>query len=130
MNLTEVLSKYTAEFFEFVKAGANAVGQQVPLYVDELIKFEIIKNSFYVVGLLACIIITAILTYKLVTLGWKMVKECNDFGYPVMIVTSFVGVLGTAMMLTIFSEYSIKLIKVSVAPRVYIVEQIQEIIKR
>lgn len=61
----EIIKQNLTSLIEFVKQGAKAVGDQVPKYIEELIKFEVFKNALIVGVLLACFILVTVIAYKI-----------------------------------------------------------------
>lgn len=127
----EIIKQNLTSLIEFVKQGAKAVGDQVPKYIEELIKFEVFKNALIVGVLVACFILMAVIAYKIwVNLSKKIEENPNNEGaHAIRGVTVVISFIVNAVLLATIVNYTIDLGKVLVAPRVYVVERIQTMIK-
>ena len=120
----DIIKQYFGELMEFVKSAKNFATEQIPLYLQELIKYEIFSSLLWGTFLVCMLGVFAYGAY------WFHQKGKNDrradpegcaFAKWALILIIFV------ISWTPFYHYN-KALKAYVAPRVVIVEKIQDMI--
>lgn len=121
MNKEQLLNETLIQILEIVKSTKDFVIEQMPLVVQEFLRWEIFKGAFFGGGiLLITLTLLVIGGYKIV----KKIKERPHGDYEVVLVI-FLAIL----MLPLFAglDYVFKGIKAYVAPRVVIIERFSSI---
>lgn len=127
MDWNSIVKKYFVELMDVVRGGLNLAGEQVPLYLKELITYEFwhcfLWGSFYLVGM----ILTACLSKRFHT---NLVKDWdNDSTGPMwLFALAFALIASIGFAINSAQEFD-SAIKAKVAPRVIVVEKIQALIK-
>jgi hypothetical protein len=120
----EILKNFNL-FLDYAKQGVDFIKDQAPLYIQELIKYNICLYSFYSFICVICLIIGIILAFK----AYNFSKE--DYYDNEGIVMSFSMISLCAIPISLgFLIYNIKmLLTVYMAPRVFIMDYLLNIIK-
>lgn len=120
----EILKNFNL-FLDYAKQGVDFMKDQAPLYIQELIKYNICLYSFYSFICVVCLIIGIILAFK----AYHFSKE--DYYDNEGIVMSFSIISLCAIPISLgFLIYNIRmLLTVYLAPRVFIMDYLLNIIK-
>ena len=124
LSLTETA---LTEAMEYVRATADFIGDQAPLLVQEVLAYGLAYNAIWAV---VCALVLGGLGYG----WWKTIRTCcingnGKFdGETVVPVTVLALVLMLAPMIA-FVECSFNAVKISVAPRLYLMEFFSDLIK-
>jgi len=120
----EKLEQYIDELIEAVKSGMDFAGDQAPLYVEELLSYAVYYHTIYIIGFsiafLICLFVT-INTKK----SWDNASYVDSLEWGVA--TYLAGIISAIFAILITSNIT-SLIKVFVAPRVYLLEKIMNLI--
>lgn len=124
--MKEEIIKNLAGIIEYVKQGADFIKEQAPLYVQEMINYKIWVSCFEI---LLCVVGIIVSIYAMV----KLIKYVNDeeeydsdnssviaFGFLLIVVF----IIFLLIVLCVDVE---TVIQATVAPRVFVVEQIMQI---
>ena len=124
--MKEEIIKNLAEIIEYVKQGADFIKEQAPLYVQEMINYKIWVSCFEI---LLCVVGFIASIYAME----KLIKYVNDeeeydsdnssviaFGFLLIVVF----IIFLLIVLCVDVE---TVIQATVAPRVFVVEQIMKI---
>lgn len=123
----DLLMKYLQVGAEKLEAGMGFVESEIPLVVQEYLSWFWAYSLMCTIGSLLLGIAGAIVLF----LFWKVLKIADGYNNETGI-AALTGVLGFA--LTLFScigvaTNSVNLVKVSVAPRIVILEKLSELTK-
>jgi preprotein translocase subunit SecG len=122
-----ILKNYFTDIMTTLKGAGTAVAEQVPLYVKELLTYNFYENCLKA-GI--CIFIMFLLTLALRYI-WKEGGEADKKGESTDIHWVTIVVLVAFMVVTFFKGigYTNQAVKIKIAPRVVVVEKIQEMIE-
>ena len=131
MDWNELIKTNLASLIDFIKQSATAVKDEIPKYVEELIRYEIFRNAFLLIGMILLIIAAVLLLKKIFAITGEVLAKFpgSDGPHVVRIFASLIAIGGIGFLLYIIAGVGQDLGKVIVAPRVYVVEKIQTMIK-
>ncbi|RTK98591.1 MAG: hypothetical protein EKK57_11375 [Proteobacteria bacterium] len=119
---TEGANIYTASKTALIKA-VDFANEQAPQVVYEFLKWKMMEAIVYLVVGVVAIVIIGYVTYKFV----KWMKKRNDYSpSPALIIPFFL--LPTIIFSCIIPK-TLNVIKISVAPRVYLIEYAADLYK-
>lgn len=128
MEWSEILKKYTVELVEFIKATKDLAVKEIPLFLQELIKYELwssmVSILFNVAYILAIVLIAR----------WSLIKldafkfDDSDSRVVLKTVLRLVTVICVIITAGFLFDNVNHAVKVKVAPRLIIVEKVQEYI--
>jgi hypothetical protein len=139
---TEKITDRTEELIisaiDFVEKSGSLVAEQAPLIIQEFLAWRLVEASIYMalsvlaVGFFACIFLA--ITINL----WKKAKlqgerfwwgaEFSESEQAAFWVSSVVMVLTTLVGTLTFVQYALVAVKIIVAPRVYLIEELPKLI--
>lgn len=120
MKWEEVFKNYAVDTLEFIKTGKDLVATQGSLYIQELIKWEIYKNTFLALVFLFVFLLCGIVSFR----AYRS-ESHNEERIPLMMCS-----LCLAGMFVIFAcDSSLDALKAYTAPRVIIMEKLERLIK-
>lgn len=129
MKWEEIFKNYAIDTLEFIKTGKDLAITQGSLYIQELIKWEIYKNSVQAISFLICFI-TCMYSFYFIKKAYKVKVEkdiYSDSGGHVGAM-AFSIMLGT-MFFCLTIDSSLDALKAYTSPRVVIMEKLQGLIK-
>ena len=120
-NWNELLQKYFIEVLGVVKGVGDFAKKEIPLYVQELLTYEFYHSLIMTLVFLVMLIISI----KSVFYFWKLKKGDFDF---------IAGVVISAIVSLVFFGNMVDriddAIKIKIAPRVVIVDKIQQVVNK
>lgn len=127
--MNEQLQKALADVIVALTESAKSVGsvaqRELPLVVQEYLRWGFIYNLVY--GL-ALVLIGALVIFAAVKLGRWMVGDEEAVEHPELIFAVF-GAGGGVVAIVTASDYLLTALQVYVAPRVYLLERIKELVR-
>lgn len=122
--MEETINQFMMKALEYLQSAEAFASREIPLFVEELIKYNLYTNVASLVGI---IVIAAILIY-IVVKGTIYTKQCMDdnldrAGVLVLIIIGFS--IGVICCLSEISRRTDNIIKLSVAPRVFLIDYIK-----
>jgi hypothetical protein len=120
MKWEEIFKTYAVDTLEFIKTGKDLAVTQGSLYIQELIKWEIYKNSF-----LALLFLFALLLCVIIFFRAYIVKSKDEVRTSLMSCSLALGF----MFVVFICDSSLDALKAYTAPRVIIIEKLQRLIK-
>ena len=138
--MKEILESYTIELLEALKTGANFVIGEMPKVAEELLKYSAAEAIVMIVlfgGLsLGSIIISVIVLKHLLKLQAKY--NATDWNDPSDSIEMFCYILAGSIVLSVIlfivaactvPSYTLELIKIQTAPRLFLLEYLKGFIK-
>ncbi len=126
--MNEELQKNVSEILEFLKKGADSASsfaaEQAPLFVTEYLNWYFYSHIFFV-------IVFAIIMCLLIMFGRKAYKMWEDDGFkdgPIILPVVAFPIIAFGMFICSLCD-TYECIKVSVAPRVVLLEKVIELSK-
>jgi hypothetical protein len=121
MQLTE---ESLGMVLEFLKSTKEFAAEQMPLLVQEIYKWLFIKNSAYFLLSIAVFILSI---FMLIVL-WKIIKEDeHDEFWPMLFM--FLASIVALISAIISVNYLLNIIAVFIAPRLYLIHYITDMMK-
>jgi len=123
-ELTGKIGEHLDEIMSWVEQGKEFVSEQAPLVVDEIIRWGVVKN----VGLSVVFLVMVLCATLYLCRAHRIFKEGKDdeivfFGSIISLVLGAVGVFGSIAAIE-------KLAFVLTAPRLYVLEQLGDLISK
>lgn len=128
-ELVEKLKQSSEKLLEFIEKSSEATldftKEQVPLVVQEVLNWGFYSNLAYTIISLLFFITFAVITLK----SYKTLfsEKWNDAAPGFMLIIPLIAGLGASI--TPFILHGMLCIKICVAPRLYLLESLREIIK-
>lgn len=126
-DLTQRLGLYLDEIEKAVKTGGEFAAEQAPLLVQEFLAWTFWEATLAMVASLAAAALLGLACRKLVK--WNHAAESYVDAEPLIVGGVVTGLVGL-MMLIPAAINAHKMVKVSVAPRVVLVEEVGRILGR
>ena len=116
--MEEKLTEYADKIIELVEAGASFTGEQAPILIQEILTYYTVYHSIWAFG---GFIFTSILWYTVYRIfaSDELVTDEEDAFFTVGIFTIF-----SIPSLVVFVIHSLSIIKITLAPRLYLLEKI------
>ena len=118
--MEDKLEKYLEEILQLIKSGIEFTAEQIPIFVQELLTYYIwFHSSFVFMTLLVCAI--------LVFVSIRIYKNASPSDKDVAEVVAWIINIPTFLGLILAVHHILQIIKVIVAPRLYLIEAIQSL---
>jgi hypothetical protein len=130
--MKEVLADYAVRALAWLESGVDIIQEELPLYIEELIKWNIAENIIYLILYLLGVITLGISaklsmkTHKIQKAKVTDITNWDDFGYWVWFVLSILAAISLFIggILTQVTE----LVQLYIAPRVWLVEYLTDLV--
>lgn len=117
--MEDKLQDYADELIQLIREGADFVGEQAPLFVQELLTYYTAYHTIWLaVGLV------------LLTVSWRLYKYAKYSEEEIVLAHDVAGLLSAITFLVgagVTLTHVFGLVKVLVAPRLYLLEALQRI---
>ncbi len=119
--MSEILAEHAAKAMAWLESGAAWIAGEIPVYVEEVLRWSAARNT-----VLMCVYgFLAVLGLFLIIIGLRAaVKDSLDDQSVVMIC---IGILMEFFSIGVI-YHMLELIKINVAPRVYMIEYLSDLI--
>lgn len=121
-----LLMQSLSGIIDMIKGMGEFAKEQLPLYVIELLKFNAVSSVFYAFVW----IIFAVISGVILQICIKKIKELSEhqdcFGYYLGVTFSSFGVIGFSIG---FAIMFVEFLKITLAPRVWLVEYLISMVK-
>jgi hypothetical protein len=128
-ELLEKLTASSAKLLEFIEKTSETTvdfaKEQVPLVIQEVLAWGFYSNLFYTLLNLVLLIVFSVLYFKLCKWMIRLMDESDGF-------STFGILLGTIPISVVcmnLVSYSLLTLKICVAPRLYLIETLQTLLK-
>ena len=115
-ELKTTLAEYLKKLLSLVEQGAQAAAQQVPLIIQEKLRYDLVMESVYLVVVFPLLILC-------IWWIWRGVRNVIENEDPEYYMPNFTvgGVLGVVTLILTLAGVG-TIVKIVLAPRLYIVE--------
>lgn len=134
----ELIDELTKKALTYLNSAEAFASKEVPIYVNELLTFEIISNWVHLIFLLLGLLLCACVPYFVVKLCKQMVVECNenatrvthekkclsDYSEVYVPVYGISALIAIVLVCVIYAD-TINLIKANYTPRVFLMEKLR-----
>lgn len=125
--MENILTNYLTQIIAWLESGAGFIQKEMPLYIEELIRYKAIYLSINFFISLGVIIISSIVicsfTKKISHL--ERYDDRTDFFISGCIIASFVAIVAFIVFICFFDPF----LKIHIAPRVYLIDYLKTIIQ-
>lgn len=119
MNWNDLFLKYTAETLEFIKTSKDVAVTQGGLYIEELIKYEIIQG----------ILVGAVFLVISILCAVALIKARNTRDGDIKFFTYMFGSIFLLTSIIMVGCNVDQVLKAYYAPRVFVVEKLSQLVK-
>jgi len=122
----EILNKFGEKLLQYAESAEMFASKEVPLYVEELLKFRVLENYIQIGAWVGAIALTS--SFLAASLLWWKAKEWGEYESGPAVTTITVSILLGAFLLLggAFSVSNLtEIYKIKVAPRVFIIDYIR-----
>ena len=124
--MNDKLEEYGDELIDLIQEGQAFVGEQAPLFVQELLTYYTYHHSIYAIGALVILTTTSIMikwTHQAINaiVNDPEKTDQDNAGLGVGLIFLYIGAL---ISLIVLIGHSMSLLKITVAPRLYLIERL------
>lgn len=123
--MSEQLNAILAKLLGWMEDGAIWASKEVPLYVEELLRWGVAKSIVVLVIGVIFGAVTFFVTKQFVELYKKDESYDRDFWWLPIV---FSGLIGGGVSLKLLISNTLNLVQILVAPRVWLLEYVDELI--
>lgn len=125
-EMKKLLQEALASLLDSVRAGASFAQQQMPLLVQEKLRYELWRSAGWAILVLAG---AGLVAYLCMQLRRRARRDPNKSDREEMLIVGWgFGVVLPTVMVLISLDYLQKMLKIIVAPRVYILDWLRSLI--
>lgn len=123
-SLKERLLESSEKMIQFVEDSSEFVVEQTPLLIQEILQFYLAANILWGICFLAATSLTAYLMKRF----WRTIKKHAEDDLFAWAVGTFILGIAFTMAATTTVNYIINILKITLAPRLYLLEYMKDLL--